>query len=839
MKNHKIIIVLIVLCTQSVISQVGIGNTSPNATLDISSSNQATPNNTDGILIPKVDEFPTTNPTALQDGMLVYATGNGTPTKGFYYWDISGTSWINATGAKRINDLMDGKSDNDGTNDGSSLFLGINAGSNDDETDNRNIGIGFGALSANINGIRNTVLGYNALNLNTTGTRNTAIGYMTLNSNEDGNGNTSIGYSVLENNVSGTSNSGLGFWALQNNVSGNDNTAVGNNALRNTNTGFSNSALGIMAGVGVSGNFNTFIGANSGLQTTVQNIDGSVMIGYAAGQNEFNSNRLYIENSDANTNNALIYGEFDNNILRTNSEFQIGNPTVTGYAFPTVDGTVNQILQTDGSGSLNWIDPSAIVTHRINDLIDGKSDLGGANEGASIFLGVDAGLNDDGGNYNVGVGYESVNGNTTGFSNVAVGVQSLYSNTNGNFNTAIGLSSLRENISGSLNTGLGISSLYSNITGSRNIGLGGYSLSSNISGNLNLALGGQSLENNETGYGNIAIGFQSGSQMPDLNNNITIGYQSGFNETESDRLYIENSNADANNALIYGEFDNNILGFNANLGIGTIAPVTRLHIVEEGIADTQTIVAGLASNTSNRPVLQFSETANMGLAEGMSIEYNGVGLAGDNRMVINGLGGNPLIQFRNNGNLNVLNGSVGVQTEFPTCAMEINHPTGSGIEGLKLSNQVDTDNWRFYVQWNTNTLALMYNNVNVGNFDDVSGVYTAISDKNQKTNISSVASVLEKIQTLQVVDYNFKFQKDSKKYVGLIAQDVEAVFPHLVNPPNEESPNYTMDYSGFGVLAIKAIQEQQAEIKELKQQLQWQQKEIDKIKSILKEVITD
>ncbi|WP_179008642.1 tail fiber domain-containing protein [Winogradskyella forsetii] len=607
MKNYKIIIVLIVLCTQSVISQVGIGNTSPNATLDISSSNQATPNNTDGILIPKVDEFPTTNPTALQDGMLVYATGNGTPTKGFYYWDISGTSWINATGAKRINDLVDGKSDNDG----SSLFLGVDAGLNDDASINFNVGVGYWSMVSN-----------------TSGEYNTAIGAASMYSNTIGSYNTANGVSSLYSNTSG--------------------------------------------------------------------------------------------------------------------------------------------------------------------------------------------------NYNAATGIESMLNNTEGNANTAYGAQSLYTNTTGDYNSAIGAASL-----------------YSNITGSRNIGLGGFSLYSNISGNLNLALGGQSLENNETGYGNIAIGFQSGSQMPDLNNNITIGYQSGFNETASDRLYIENSNADANNALIYGEFDNNILGFNANLGIGTIAPVTRLHIVEEGIADTQTIVAGLASNTSNRPVLQFSETANMGLAEGMSIEYNGVGLAGENRMVINGLGGNPLIQFRNNGNLNVLNGSVGVQTEFPTCALEINHPTGSGIEGLKLSNQVDTDNWRFYVQWNTNTLALMYNNVNVGNFDDVSGVYTAISDKNQKTNISSVASVLEKIQTLQVVDYNFIFQKDSKKYVGLIAQDVEVVFPHLVNPPNEESPNYTMDYSGFGVLAIKAIQEQQAEIKELKQQLQWQQKEIDKIKSILEEVITD
>lgn len=35
---------------------------------------------------------------------------------------------------------------------------------------------------------------------------------------------------------------------------------------------------------------------------------------------------------------------------------------------------------------------------------------------------------------------------------------------------------------------------------------------------------------------------------PEGNNNVTIGYQSGFNEINSDRLYIENSNAGQNGA---------------------------------------------------------------------------------------------------------------------------------------------------------------------------------------------------------------------------------------------------------------------------------------------------
>lgn len=55
-------------------AQVGINTTTPNAQLEIKSSDQANPANNDGILIPKVDAFPAINPTIDQDGMLVYLT---------------------------------------------------------------------------------------------------------------------------------------------------------------------------------------------------------------------------------------------------------------------------------------------------------------------------------------------------------------------------------------------------------------------------------------------------------------------------------------------------------------------------------------------------------------------------------------------------------------------------------------------------------------------------------------------------------------------------------------------------------------------------------------------
>ena len=93
MKNR--ITFLLLMLTFPLLGQVGINTTSPEAQLDIRSSNQATPSNTDGLLIPKVDDFPSTNPTVTQQGMLVYlTTTSGTNEPGFYYWDDATTTWI-------------------------------------------------------------------------------------------------------------------------------------------------------------------------------------------------------------------------------------------------------------------------------------------------------------------------------------------------------------------------------------------------------------------------------------------------------------------------------------------------------------------------------------------------------------------------------------------------------------------------------------------------------------------------------------------------------------------------------------------------------------------------
>ena len=54
-------------------------------------------------------------------------------------------------------------------------------------------------------------------------------------------------------------------------------------------------------------------------------------------------------------------------------------------------------------------------------------------------------------------------------------------------------------------------------------------------------------------------------------------------------------------------------------------------------------------------------------------------------------------------------------------------------------------------------------------------------------------------------------QKNEKKYIGLVAQDVKKIYPELVSYTEEEDV-YQLDYSATGIIAIKAVQELKKEV---------------------------
>ncbi|MCX7955379.1 MAG: tail fiber domain-containing protein, partial [Bacteroidales bacterium] len=91
------------------------------------------------------------------------------------------------------------------------------------------------------------------------------------------------------------------------------------------------------------------------------------------------------------------------------------------------------------------------------------------------------------------------------------------------------------------------------------------------------------------------------------------------------------------------------------------------------------------------------------------------------------------------------------------------------------------------------------------------------SDIKLKENIESIKYGLNEILQLKPVFFNFKDDKNKKKQIGLIAQEVQQVIPELVNK-HEESGYLSIDYSKFVPVLINAIKDLKKEIDELKEE---------------------
>lgn len=385
---QKIIYLAICFHLQIAYSQVGIGTESPSASaiLDVVS-----PNNDKGILIPRLTLSEKNNISSPAIGLLIYQTDGD---HGFYFYDgnwkqlfFTGSSGSNTStptflyGTENI--LLDGTTSpnvgsmersvglgyltlNNVTTGNKNVAIGSRS-MKDNTTGYMNVGIGWNSLTKNTTGGRNVAIGGSeALDANTTGSNNLAIGDRSMTYNVSGQSNVAIGSNSLLNNNSGNYNTmvgveagssirtesgntgndnvGLGYRALQLNYSGDRNVAIGWDALRRTK-GSSNIGLGYKAGwYNVDGNNNTFIGNQAGIGSgNATNLSNATAIG---------------ANAIVDASNKIRLG--DSNI--TNIETS-GSITAGAITIPNTDGTANQVLKTDGSGTLSWtsIDTSGPV----------------------------------------------------------------------------------------------------------------------------------------------------------------------------------------------------------------------------------------------------------------------------------------------------------------------------------------------------------------------------------------------------------------------------------------------------------------------------------------------
>jgi len=440
----------------------------------------------------------------------------------------------------------------------------------------------------------------------------------------------------------------------------------------------------------------------------------------------------------------------------------------TGSVFGGTEGTANTFYG-QGAG------PSTTGDDDYDTFIGAWAGNSNTTGYQNTFVGYGAGYLNTTGNYNTFLGLGAGYTNTTSSWNTFLGFNAGYSNTTGNYNTFLGGRAGKNNTTGFDNTFLGGSAGYQNTTGYSNTFLGILAGGFNTTGYCNTFLGNQAGWYNTTGGSNTFMGYQAGGSnttgssntflglMAGVFNttgsgNVFLGYTAGYNETGSNKLYIDNSNTAT--PLIYGEFDNNILTINGNLEV--IGPYEGLVYLSNTTADNTTKVSRMVLNhysNAEEPVYLFGAAST---ATDNFVAFGGGNTIGNAATQIDlytapnrtTLVGAPRITIKGNG-------YVGIGTQSPSYPLQM--AGGAYTNG---SSWIDA------------------------------------SSREYKENIEilSTEEALEAIKELNPVKYAYKTDQTEKR-VGFIAEEV----PELVSMKDRKG------LSPMDIVAVltKVVQEQQ------------------------------
>ena len=340
-----------------------------------------------------------------------------------------------------------------------------------------------------------------------------------------------------------------------------------------------------------------------------------------------------------------------NTVASNNSAFCIGeNSTASGYS----SGALGWGAFASGIGSISL----GRYGTAIGDYAMGLGFQATASGDYSTAMGPQS---DATGQYSTAIGWEA---QATSLSSIAVGKDAYAGNS---YSVAIGRNTTA---SGYNATSLGY---FSSATGSYSLSLGSATIAQGV---YSMALGNGA---KSKGYSSISAGT----------NTISNGFSSFVVGMFNDSIVApQNSVTTTTPLFIVGNGTNSSSLSNAlvvrkdgKVGIGTNAPDNKLTLRSDGAADTTEILLGLVSNTSNRPVLQFSETSTAIATSGMSIEYNGTGGFSDNKLHVRGTDAVRRFTIMNNGR-------VGIGTETASQELSISDIGNNGTVAIEMATPV-------------------------------------------------------------------------------------------------------------------------------------------------------
>ena len=98
------------------------------------------------------------------------------------------------------------------------------------------------------------------------------------------------------------------------------------------------------------------------------------------------------------------------------------------------------------------------------------------------------------------------------------------------------------------------------------------------------------------------------------------------------------------------------------------------------------------------------------------------------------------------------------------------------------------------------------------------------------SNIISLGSTLAKLLQIDGKSYTMKKDENKKQKIGVLAQDIEKVFPELVSESNGVK---SVNYQGLVPVLINALKEQDSKMKEQDNKMNEQEARIERLEKLL------
>jgi trimeric autotransporter adhesin len=380
----------------------------------------------------------------------------------------------------------------------------------------------------------------------------------------------------------------------------------------------------------------------------------------------------------------------------------------------------------------------------------------------------------------------------------------------GNHNTGIGQGLVFHLISsGSDNTALGYQALAAATTDIRNTAIGSGALQQSGGSQGNVAVGWLTL-NNLIGNQNTAIGNGAGFVLTGANNTLA-GWQAGVSLTSGNSNIIVGENGNittgSSNILIGNSLASTVATTSNQLDIADVITATGINVP----ATSTTTIAGLgvvtgglnstslgASTASTGAFTTLSSNGVTNLNASNNAATN-IGTGTTTSTVTVGGGSNAVTL---NATTLTLGGSTLVTSSSPVTLSN----AAIRLTGLASQSTATTGT----VCWTTGAVNLTVDTT----------LACLSSSKRFKEHIEPLDLGLGAVMKMTPVSYDLKPEFNHGgigRQVGLIAEDVETIDPRLVGNDIEGKP-LGVRYMQLTAVLIKAIQEQQAEIDELKRQ---------------------